>query len=174
MTFYEIPGYEGLYEINEFGDVLSLPKKLSRGSGSEDRGLLLLKQSVNSFGYKYVVLVKNGKKSHSTIHRLLSITFKPNPENLPCVNHIDGVKANNNLSNLEWCTHKENNDHAIRTGLAKRATGESARSKLKSGDIPVIRKMFGQGYSFGTIGNHFSVSHGTISAVIRKKTWTHI
>lgn len=78
----------------------------------------LLKQDINQ-GYKRVVLTKNKKTYRKKVHRLVAETFIPNPENKPCVNHIDGNKLNNNVNNIEWCTYSENSKHAFKIGLIK-------------------------------------------------------
>lgn len=75
----------------------------------------------NKWGYYQAVLRnRQGEKKFPTVHRLVAAAFIPNPLGLPQVNHIDGVKAHNEASNLEWCTAKQNIDHAIRTGLRPR------------------------------------------------------
>jgi hypothetical protein len=99
----EIEGYPQ-YKITEDGEVWSYQKNTPRP----------LKPGVSKLGYKLVCLGRNNPK---TLHRLLAKTFIPNPENKPCVNHIDGNKLNNNLSNLEWVSYSENNKHAFKTGL---------------------------------------------------------
>lgn len=71
------------------------------------------KYSVNRSGYRIVTLRLNKKNYSFQIHRLVAIQFIPNPNNLPVVNHIDGDKQNNCISNLEWCTYSENTRHAI-------------------------------------------------------------
>lgn len=73
-------------------------------------------------GYYLVTLVHEGKRKNQFIHRLLAKHFIPNPENKPQVNHIDGNKQNNLLSNLEWVTAKENAQHAVRIGLCDART----------------------------------------------------
>lgn len=103
----DIPGYEGLYQVSNTGEVKSLNY---RGSGETK----LLKQSTNKKGYKRVVLCKNRKKKNHSVHRLVAITFIPNPDNLPIVNHIDECKSNNMVSNLEWCTLVYNNAYGTR------------------------------------------------------------
>lgn len=70
-----------------------------------------------SCGYFIVTLCSNGKRKNKRVHRLLAEAFLPNPENKELINHIDGNKKNNKLSNLEWATPKENTQHAIRMGL---------------------------------------------------------
>ena len=106
MTLIDIPNYENIYQINEQGNVFSLKRKA------------YLKPHLSS-GYPTVDLWKNNKGTHSRIHRLLAILFLPNPENKPFINHKEGNKLNNSLSNLEWCTAKENINHALATGLMK-------------------------------------------------------
>lgn len=95
-----INDYEGLYEINEHGYI--------RNCKTERQ----LMGSINSYGYRVVTLVKGGKRKDCKLHRLLAMTFIPNPNNYLCVNHIDGNKLNNSIDNLEWCTHGMNNKHA--------------------------------------------------------------
>lgn len=87
--------------------------------------------NIGKSGYKHVCLFKKGKRKTFDIHRLLAIAFIPNIENKPYVNHKDGDKLNNNLSNLEWYTAKENVIHVNKTGLIKRKYGiNHHRNKL--------------------------------------------
>ena len=99
MEWKDIIGYEGLYKISDNGDVLSLNYN---HTGKEK----LMKGKIDRYGYKVVVLRKNGKRKHIPVHRLVAIAFLGNVENMT-VNHIDGDKKNNNKKNLEWCTNAE-------------------------------------------------------------------
>jgi hypothetical protein len=74
-------------------------------------------QWVGTNGYLHVDIQENGKATKHALHRLLALQFIPNPENKRTVNHIDGNKLNNSLSNLEWATASENSQHAYDTGL---------------------------------------------------------
>ena len=102
----DIPNYEGLYKINNYGKIKRLPF---------NRYI----KTHNEKGYIRVALCKNNKVKHLYLHRLIALTFIPNPENKPEVNHKDGNKLNNNINNLEWSTRKENMNHARDTGLWK-------------------------------------------------------
>jgi hypothetical protein len=93
-----IPNYEN-YIIYENGDVFS---KIRRGGGGK------LTQWLNSNGYYAVTLTKNSIMKSFTIHRLLGICFIPNPQNKPCIDHINRDRTNNNLDNLRWATNQEN------------------------------------------------------------------
>ena len=99
IDFKPIPGYGGRFYANKDGDILS-ESVLS----ASNKGRRLLKQCLDGNGYKIVTL--NGKSKH--VHRLIALTFIPNPNNLPCINHKDENKLNNNVENLEWCTHEYN------------------------------------------------------------------
>lgn len=102
-----IKDYEELYNILPNGDVLN------------KKGKTLAFTVNKQTGYKAVSLCKNNKGSTKTIHRLVAEAYIPNPNNLPEVNHIDGNKLNNHVSNLEWVTPSENRQHAYDTGLKK-------------------------------------------------------
>lgn len=98
--WHDIPGYEGLYQIRTDGAVRNV------------KTLNYLNGNVNSHGYMVVSLTKNGKRKDCKLHRLLALTFLPNPNDFDCINHKDGDKLNNSLNNLEWCTKGQNNRHA--------------------------------------------------------------
>lgn len=101
----EIKGYEGYYEVSSYGKVKSKNK--------------ILKPFFNGKGYLYVNLCKDGKRETISIHRLIGIMFIPNPDNKPQINHIDGIKINNFVNNLEWTTNGENVKHAYSNNLMK-------------------------------------------------------
>lgn len=112
-----IQGYEGLYEISNMGNVKSL---IGWNGRIYYPRIKLLQQSTTTTGYKKVELSKNGVKKSIKVHRLVATAFIENKDNKPFVNHMDGNRLNNNIDNLEWCTRRENIDHAMRTGLIKK------------------------------------------------------
>jgi hypothetical protein len=119
MTWAEIKGYEGLYQVSSFGIVRSLPRIIKQGSRVVRVNGKTLTQCNDGRGYRIVVLSKNGVHKSIRVHRLVADAFLSNPENKSEVNHIDGNKENNKVSNLEWATRSENMAHAFMTGLAK-------------------------------------------------------
>ncbi len=82
-----------------------------------------MKGTINNVGYKMIALTKKGNTKIISMHRLVAIAFIPNPKNKPCINHKNGIKTDNRIKNLEWCTHAENSQHAYRTGLSKPSYG---------------------------------------------------
>lgn len=113
-----IPGYEGLYEISSYGRVKSLDRyvKVKSKSYRLQKGKML-SPIKNKYGYLQVFLCCNGKYKIISVHRLVALTFIPNPDNLPMINHKDEVKTNNSVDNLEWCTEKYNSNYK---GVLKR------------------------------------------------------
>jgi len=122
----EILGYEGYYEVSSKGEVRSLDREVCVKVGDSivirklKGKLMKLTEGVlqnGAPGYMVVNLRKEGVSNVVPVHVLVAKSFLNNPTNLPLVNHIDGDKHNNNISNLEWASYSENNSHALRTGL---------------------------------------------------------
>ena len=109
-----VVGYEGLYSVSNLGRVRSE----ERTKLSPLQGTVRVKEKLRSLktieGYKAVGLSLNGKVKSFRVHRLVAEAFIINPENKPCVNHIDNDRANNSVDNLEWVTNRENTHHALK------------------------------------------------------------
>jgi hypothetical protein len=103
----DIEGFEGLYQITTLERVWSIRRKKFMTYFKEKKG------------YMTVSLNKDGKQYYLRLHRLIAKAFIPNPENKPQINHLNGNKGDNRISNLEWCTARENIQHACNTGLNK-------------------------------------------------------
>lgn len=112
---YPIVGFENYYLISKTGNVYSLPRDNTPNKYSNKKNKIVV--SVSSTGYPYFKAWVNNKSTHISIHRALAILFIPNPGNKPMVNHINGIKTDNRLENLEWVTAKENAVHAWDMGL---------------------------------------------------------
>lgn len=161
LEFKPIPNHED-YLINERGDVFS--KKYNR----------ILAMGYDTHGYVIVSLMYGDKgKRHGRnypVHRLVAQTFIPNPNNFSVVNHINGIKTDNRVENLEWCTQKYNCEHASKSNLLQ--TGSLRyNAKLKEEYIFWIKKMNSVGISSTLIAKVYDVTPTTIRAVINNKNW---
>lgn len=138
MEWRSVKGYEGLYEVCDHGLVRSVDRKTT---GNRSRMIFgkVLRAGVNSRGYLVVSLCKDGKPKMMRVHRLVAEAFIPNNNGHPCINHKDGNPQNNHVSNLEWCTQKENVQHAYDTGLRKRTIcKEKKHGRSKTGHLPLL------------------------------------
>jgi len=106
IIYKEIPGYEGLYKISKEGYIVALKRK--RVDGRIYKQHFLKEQIICNTGYCQVGLYKNGKRRKWSVHKLVALTFVPNPKNLPEINHKDGNRRLNYFKNLEWCNRSYN------------------------------------------------------------------
>lgn len=119
-TFKDVVDFEN-YKVNKQGVLISKSRvSIQKNGKSYHVKERIMKPQIDNTGY-IVFCLRNDKKESKKVylHRILCELFLENPENKPCVNHKDGVKYNNSLSNLEWCSYKENNIHAFDNGLQK-------------------------------------------------------
>ena len=112
----EIPGYEN-YIITDVSQVFNVKRKK------------LIKLQLDKDGYLVVQLWKNSKAKKFKMHRLVAMAFIPNPENKPQVNHINGIKYDNSIENLEWVTQSENMLHAYKTNLRNNKNNKNVKIK---------------------------------------------
>jgi hypothetical protein len=133
----------------------------------------LLSPPVYSTGYKVVKMFNGGKYVRETVHRLVAKEFIPNLKGLPFVNHINGIKTDNRVENLEWVTNKENHIHAMNTGL--KAKGEShGVSILNNSSVIEIKKLLSDGLSQRKIAAKYGVCQATIKDINLGVTWRHV
>ena len=110
----DIKGYEGLYQVSNLGNVRSLDRYKKNNKGKYLQRGVVLKKNHDKDGYSIVGLYKSGNSCTKKVHRLVAQAFIPNPKNKPTVNHKNGIRDDDKLSNLEWATMSENQLHAFR------------------------------------------------------------
>lgn len=173
-----VDGYDGVYSISNLGRVSSKARIQVYADGRiYNHPYRILKPSTaktgKSAGYMITHFYCGGKRTTLSVHRLVAEAFIPNPENKICVNHIDGNKSNNNVSNLEWSTYAENNAHALETGL-KEQTPASYKSKLSKLsrearlDILENYKRRVEGFTFADFAKKYNVSDETCRVAYEK------
>lgn len=171
----DIPQFEGIYQISNLGRMKSLTQSfISKKDGRKwtIKGKIL-KTPLSSTGYPRKICKHNGISKGFKIHRLVASTFIPNPKNKPFINHKNGIKTDNTVSNLEWCTHKENMDHALKNGLLKILSGENHKSsKLTWKQVDEIRNKYKKNtYGYKALAQEYNVTPPNIKSIIENKTW---
>lgn len=161
MERKKIANYE--YEVDKLGRIFRVGNDVEKA------------QSTNRDGYKIVVLYKNNKSIAKTVHRLVALAFLPNPENKPCVNHIDGDKTNNVLENLEWVTYSENTIHSFKNGLQIPAQGEDVHcAKVTNAQVHEICKLMEQGLRNIEIIEKLGVPKTLLKNIRNNNSWKSI
>lgn len=169
MIWKKIPNYSK-YEASDSGLIKTFNWK---NSGK----IAIMKPALDGSGYLRTMLVNDlGKTETIKVHRLIAKTFIPNPENKSDVNHINGIKTDNSIINLEWSTRKENVQHAHKNLTWNKAKGESiAQSKLTEKEVIEIRSKFKpRVYTRIKLSKEYNVSEACIKDILYKRSWNHI
>lgn len=158
-----IPDFEGYFATRE-GLIVST----RRSEGGK-----ILSYTVTKAGY---IRIHFGFHKPVFAHRLIAMTFIPNPDDRPQVNHIDGNKANNHVDNLEWVTAQQNVVHAVETGLRMTSQGPSHyKSKFNEEEVLNIRHLYAtKKLTHRKIADLYGVDRDTITKIINRKNWAHI
>lgn len=172
-----VVGFEDSYIVTSGGQVFSKTRYISTTSKKGNpckrfsRGRWL---KINSPKYSFVGV---GQHRNRFVHRLVAEAFLDKPPSTHIqVNHKNGIKTDNRVENLEWCTAKENINHAVRTGLNPLPNGENhSQSKLKNNEVSQIRELYStHKYSQRKLATMFGVSQATINSLLSGYTWRHI
>lgn len=156
----DIPGYEGLYQASNLGNIL-IVKRNNKKSLRKDKD-----------GYFIVDLSKNNISKTFRAHRLILLTFLG--ESNLTVNHKNGIKTDNRFDNLEYLSNIQNLKHARKTGLTVDYGENSVNSKLSNTQVKNIIKLLKQGYKQKVIADSYNVSQSLVSAINKNKRWKHL
>ena len=146
------------YQISNLGRVRRLYKKGYR-----------YRKPVHQNGYINITFSYGNDFKRYQLHRLVALAFLENPLNKPCVNHKDGNKINNELTNLEWCTYSENEKHSHR--VLGKITNGIKRRKISIQHVEKIKQLHIEGMMQKDIAKKYNVSNGTICLLINNKTY---
>lgn len=168
----DIEGYEGFYQVSNFGRVKSLERFSAHKHLISER--ILKENNLGTGGYKSVMLYKNGVVKRFTVHRLVALAFIPNPKNLPQVGHKDENNTNNHVTNLEWVTPKQNSNmplhkERISQKMKNKSPSKETRRKMseshKGGKSSTAKKVICDGkiYECATYcANYYNVKSRTL------------
>ena len=160
----DIRGFEGFYKISNKGRVKSFHGKKP-----------IIRKLNNSIGYRVLYLTKKPSiRELWSVHRLVAIHFIANPENKPEVNHIDGVRSNNNVNNLEWCTSSENCTHAYEIGLRERGENFYASKLTENQAIDIINAYKLGCFSQKELAEAYNISKSSIKDLLAGRNWAHL
>ena len=161
-VWVDIKGYEGLYQISSLGQVKSLGRFRHNQWKVTKRWVpdTILSTQLTFDGYVSLKLSKDGKSIRHRVHRLVAIAFIKNPFNKQQVNHINCIKTDNKVENLEWSTQSENQIHASLNGLKQ--------LKLNSEDVIAIRN---DKRTLAEVAKDYDIAFQTVSEIKNRKIW---
>lgn len=168
-------GYNGYYEVSNLGRV----KRLSRSIVRSDGKIKTFKEKIckqhERNGYMRVSICFNYKNKFINVHIMVAESFLKNKNNLPIINHKDGIKNNNKVINLEWSSYGHNRKHAAYYGLNNGPYGErSSTAKLTNELVNIIRTEYIETkLSHRKLANKYNVSKSTITALLTHRTWKY-
>ena len=159
-----VVGFEEQYEISNLGNLRSKERFVKHWRGGERKYKSNFKNiRLNDKGYFRCNLKNEGKRYDFTIHKLVALAFIPNEENKPFINHKNGIKTDNRVENLEWCSASENVTHAVKNRLIKtKLTDEQAK------------EIFNSQLSQRKLAKLFNITSSIVWRIKNKKAYKHL
>lgn len=168
--------YEDNYEVSNLGNIRSKTHWVNARNGGERLYIgKEINKRIRKVGYVECKICANSESKYKALHRIIAETFVPNPNGYKEVNHIDGNKQNNNASNLEWCTRRQNIIHSFEMGLNKPRIGaEHCNARFNDEDVLKIRELYKKGMKVRAISELYKVPKPTIEGITSGKSWKHL
>jgi hypothetical protein len=160
----DVKGFENYYQVSNLGNIINKIRFINQYNGGvRIIDVKIKKVRLNKGGYLRCNLKVNGNSKDMVIHRLVAEAFIPNPENKPQVNHINGIKTDNRVENLEWVTKSENTTHAVKNRLIK--------TKLTDSQVLDI---YNDNRSLRNIAKDYNINQSIIWRIKNKKAYKHL
>lgn len=171
-----IPGLEDCYQASNMGQIRSVDRvsTLVNQGGECSRPIKgkIIKQNCHpKTGYECVCVCINGVVKTRLVHRLVAIAFHDNQDGKPQVNHKNGIKTDNRVTNLEWATIKENRQHAYDIGLQTALGEKNSAAKLTKEQVLEIRASTDR---TGKLAIQYGISAPTICDIKKRRSWIHV
>ncbi len=176
----DVIGYEKYYQVSNFGRVKRINNRVWNKGYWRNKPHYITRQEKylsiksNKRGYACCVFTKNCIEKGMQVHRLVAQAFIPNPQNKPQVNHKNGIKTDNKVENLEWCTQKENAQHAYINGLEPRGSKNGNALLTEKQILEIRNKHVPRKYPFKQLSKEYNVSVSNIASIVQRKSWKHI
>jgi len=175
------PGFETSHEVSNHGRIRSIDRHVTTPKGTRRCRGQVLKIELSGSGYPSIKLWRGGSATRQTIHKLVALAFLGDPPGkVGCrkgeynVNHKDGDKTNNHISNLEWILSEDNRAHAMANGLIL-CGARHPSAKLSEKDVRDIRRQYARrGCTLDNLAERYSITKGHIRQIIQRKAWKSV
>lgn len=175
----DILGYEGYYQVSNLGNVKSLDRvretlpTAKKQFKTFNEGRVLIPKESNR-GYLRYALTKEGKTKYLSAHRLVAQSFIPNIKDKPDVNHINGIKTDNRIENLEWCTGSENIKHNYVLGIMNQKGDKNNCAILTIEQVKEIKVKLLNGITPRQISEQYPIHRTSVYDIKKGRNWNHV